>query len=178
MYLQQRQQPRTGALFQQNLIMDQSQFLALIAEHQGIIIKICRLYRNSKEDQEDLFQEIVFQLWKSAPSFEGRSKFSTWMYRIALSTAIAGYRRKKPDIYYTPVLPQAQEEQPDADEQRERLFDAVTRLNDADKALITLYLEDLSYQEIAAITGLTENNIGVKLNRIKSKIQQLLNIKQ
>ena len=90
MYLQQRQQPRTGALFQQNLIMDQSQFLALIAEHQGIIIKICRLYRNSKEDQEDLFQEIVFQLWKSAPSFEGRSKFSTWMYRIALSTAIAG----------------------------------------------------------------------------------------
>lgn len=157
--------------------MDQAQFLALITEHQGIILKICRVYRNSKEDREDLFQEIVFQLWKSAPSFEGRAKFSTWMYRIALSTAIASYRKKKPDILYTPMLPHAQEEQQDPGEQRERLFGALTKLNDADKALITLYLEDLSYQEIAAITGLTENNVGVKLNRIKNKIQQLLNIK-
>ncbi|OQP52495.1 RNA polymerase sigma factor [Niastella populi] len=158
--------------------MDQSQFLALIAEHQGIILKICRIYRNTKEDRDDLFQEIVFQLWKSAPSFEGRAKFSTWMYRIALSTAIATYRKKKPAIHYTAVLPYAQEEQVDNGEQRERLYEALARLNDADKALITLYLEDLSYQEIAAITGLSENNVGVKLNRIKNKIQQLLNIKK
>jgi RNA polymerase sigma factor (sigma-70 family) len=86
-------------------------------------------------------------------------------------------RKKKPDIHYTPMLPDAQEEQQDSGEQRERLFDALTKLNDADKALITLYLEDLSYQEISAITGVTENNVGVRLNRIKNKIQQLLNIK-
>lgn len=157
--------------------MDQAQFLALIGEHQGIIQKICRLYRNSTEDREDLFQEIVFQLWKSAPSFEGRARFSTWMYRIALSTAIAHYRKKKPPILYTPILPHAPDEQQEPDERRERLFDALSKLNDADKALITLYLEDLSYQEIATITGMTENNVGVKLNRIKNKIQQLLNNK-
>ena len=157
--------------------MDQSQFLALIGEHQGIIHKICRVYRDSKEDREDLFQEIVFQLWKSAPTFEGRAKFSTWMYRIALSTAIANYRKKKPNILYTPILPNPKEEQQETDEQRERLFDALTKLKDADKALITLYLEDLSYQEIALITGITETNVGVKLNRIKNKIQQLLNIR-
>jgi RNA polymerase sigma factor (sigma-70 family) len=157
--------------------MDQSQFLALIGEQQGIIHKICRVYRDSKEDREDLFQEIVFQLWKSAPTFEGRAKFSTWMYRIALSTAIANYRKKKPNILYTPILPNPKEEQQETDEQRERLFDALTKLKDADKALITLYLEDLSYQEIALITGITETNVGVKLNRIKNKIQQLLNIR-
>jgi RNA polymerase sigma-70 factor (ECF subfamily) len=157
--------------------MDQAQFLALTAEHQGIIHKICRLYRDTKEDREDLFQEIVFQLWKSAPTFDNRARFSTWMYRIALSTAIANFRKKKPDILYTPVLPNAQEEQQEPGEQRERMFGALARLNDADKALIMLYLEDLSYREIAAITGMTETNIGVKLNRIKNKIQQLLNLK-
>lgn len=157
--------------------MDQAEFIALIDKHQGIIHKICRVYRNSKEDREDLFQEIVFQLWKSAPSFEGKSQFSTWMYRVALSTAMASYRKKKPEILYAPSLPNIQTEQPETDEQRERLFAALAQLNDSDKALITLYLEGLSYREIAAITGITETNVGVKLSRIRTKIQQLLNIK-
>lgn len=154
--------------------MDEAQFLRFINQHQGIIFKICRLYRDSKEDREDLFQEIVFQLWKSAPAFEGKAKFSSWMYRISLSTAIATFRRKKPDIIYTQTLPDEQEAQQEPGEQREQLFTALKKLNDADKALITLYLEDLSYQEIAEITGITETNAGVKLNRIKKKIQQLL----
>jgi RNA polymerase sigma factor (sigma-70 family) len=159
------------------MIMEETHFLELLDQHQGIIHKICRLYRDSKEDREDLFQEIVFQLWRSAPTFEGRSKFSTWMYRIALSTAIASFRKKKPDILYTAVLPHVTESHPEPDEQRERLFAALTKLSDADKALITLYLEDLSYQEIADITGINETNVGVKLNRVKNKIQQLLNTK-
>ncbi|WP_257669802.1 RNA polymerase sigma factor [Parapedobacter tibetensis] len=154
--------------------MDETLFLRLINEHQGIIHKICRLYRDSKEDREDLFQEIVFQLWKSLPSFKGKAKFSTWMYRIALSTAIAAFRKKRPDIRYTASLPDEQGEQPEQSEQRERLFEALKKLNDVDKALITLYLEDLTYQEIAEVSGITENNVGVKLNRIKNKIQQLL----
>jgi RNA polymerase sigma factor, sigma-70 family len=156
--------------------MDQEQFLHHISQHQGIIHKICRLYRHSKEDREDLFQEIVFQLWKSVPGFEGASRFSTWMYRVALSTAMAGFRKKQPDIFYTHELPHTHEE-PEPDDQRERLFNALAQLNDGDKALITLYLEGLTYREIADITGITQMHVGVKLNRVKTKIQQLLNIK-
>lgn len=154
--------------------MEEARFLQLIGAHQGIIHKICRLYRNSPEDREDLFQEIVFQLWKSLPGFNGKSAFSTWLYRIALSTAISTFRKRKPDIRYTEVLPDKASEPDEQDEQRERLFEALRQLNDADKALIALYLEGLSYQEIAEISGITESNAGVRLNRIKQKIQQLL----
>jgi RNA polymerase sigma factor (sigma-70 family) len=154
--------------------MEEAPFLQLIDQHQGIIHKICRLYRDSSEDREDLFQDIVYQLWKSAPAFEGRSKFSTWMYRVALSVAITAYRKKKPAIRYTATLPEKHEAAEDPDEQREQLFKALKQLDDGDKALIALYLEGLNYQEMAEITGLTDNNVGVKLNRIKKKIQQLL----
>jgi RNA polymerase sigma factor (sigma-70 family) len=154
--------------------MEEAPFLQLIDQHQGIIHKICRLYRDSMEDREDLFQDIVYQLWKNAPAFEGRSKFSTWMYRVALSTAITAYRKKKPAIRYTETLPEKHEAAEEPDEQREQLFKALKQLDDGDKALITLYLEGLNYQEMAEITGLTDNNVGVKLNRIKKKIQQLL----
>ena len=154
--------------------MEEVQFLQLIRQHQGIIHKICRLYRDTPEDRQDLFQEIVFQLWKSVPAFSSQSAFSTWMYRVALSTAIATFRKKKPDIRYMPLVPEEQEAGEEPNEQREQLLEALRKLNDADKALITLYLEDLSYQEIATVTGLSENNVGVKLNRIKTKIQQLL----
>ena len=156
--------------------MEEAPFLQLIDQHQGIIHKICRLYRDSPEDREDLFQDIVFQLWKNAPAFEGRSKFSTWMYRVALSAAISAYRKKKPAIRYTPTLPERSDTTSAPDEQRELLFNALKQLDDGDKALIALYLEGLSYQEIAVITGITENNVGVKLTRIKKKIQQLLKI--
>ena len=154
--------------------MQEAEFLELIDRHQGIIHKICRLYRDIKEDREDLFQEIVFQLWKSAPTFENRAKFSTWMYKVALSTAIAAYRKKSPAIKYLPDLPERPEAPRETDEQIVQLFDAVKQLNDSDKALIVLYLEDLSYKEIAEITGITENNVGVRLKRIKDKIQQLI----
>jgi len=154
--------------------MDETQFLHLINTHQAILHKICRLYRDTPQDREDLFQEIVFQLWRSVPSFQGKAKFSSWMYRIALNTAILPFRKKRPDIRYTDRLPDSPEEPDEPDEQQEQLLHALKQLNDADKALITLYLEDLSYKEIAEITGITENNVGVKLNRIKNKIQQLL----
>ena len=156
--------------------MNETQFIQHIDRHQGIIHKICRLYRDSPEDREDLFQEIVFQLWKSIPTFSNEAAFSTWMYRVALSTAIVAFRKKKPQIIYTPVLPDKPETLQEHD-QSEQLFVALKKLNDDEKALITLYLEELSYKEIAAITGITENNVGVKLNRIKNKIQQLLKIK-
>ena len=156
--------------------MDETQFLALIKEHQGIIHKICRLYRDVREDREDLFQEITFQLWKSHQTFKNEAKISTWIYRIALNTAIATFRKKKQAIEYCPVLPDLAEEQPDEALalRQERLFTALKKLDDGDKAIITLYLEDLTYQQIADITGISENYVGVKLNRIKIKLQNLL----
>ena len=152
--------------------MDELQFIQQIDQHQHILHKICRLYRDSKEDREDLFQEMVLQLWKAAPSFEGRSKFSTWMYRIALSTALLDFRKKRPPVSYPEILPDRPEHQPEQSMEAEQLMEALKKLEDADKALITLYLEDLSYQEIAEITGISENYVGVKLNRIKTKLQK------
>lgn len=155
--------------------MKDAEFIALINQHQAILHKICTLYRDSKEDREDLFQEIVFQLWKSIEKFEGRSGFSTWMYRIALSTAMAVFRKKKAPIFYTDELPEMKEKVEELSDQQEQFLAALKKLNDAEKAFITLYLEDLSYKEIAAIIGITENNVGVKMNRIKTKLQQILN---
>ena len=156
--------------------MSEKQFLALIAQHQGIIHKICRLYRDSTEDREDLFQEIMFQLWHSFPSFEGRSKITSWMYRIALNTALASFRKKKPDISYPNILPDYAADQPNELEamQKEKLWAVLKKLDDPEKALIALYFEDIGYAEISAITGISENHVGVKLNRIKIKIQKLI----
>jgi RNA polymerase sigma factor (sigma-70 family) len=154
-------------------MMEESAFLQQIDQHQGIIHKICRLYRDSPEDREDLFQEIVFQLWKTKHTFQGKAKFSSWMYKVALSTAIATFRKKKPAIIYTPQLPdlpQTEEE----DQQRQQLFAALKQLDDADKALMALYLDDLSYEEIAEITGISENYVGVKLTRIRNRIIKIL----
>lgn len=156
--------------------MNETAFLTLMAEHQGIIHKICRLYRDSREDREDLFQEITFQLWKSFPSFKGNSLISTWLYRIALNTAIASYRREKPTIDYVETLPEFAEEPQNEDLilRQERLLTAMKQLSESEKAIIALYLDDLSYLQIAEILGISENNVGVKINRIKTKIQQLL----
>lgn len=156
--------------------MDEPQFLKLINEHQGIIYKICQVYRDIKEDREDLFQEITFQLWKSRLTFKNDSKISTWIYRIALNTAIATFRKKRHSVEYLPSLPDFPEETANENMalRQERLFAALKQLDDSDKAIITLYLEDLSYQQIADIIGISENYVGVKLNRIKAKIQKII----
>ena len=156
--------------------MNETAFLTLMAEHQGIIHKICRLYRDSREDREDLFQEITFQLWKSFPSFKGNSLISTWLYRIALNTAIASYRKEKPTIDYVETLPEfaVVHQYEELILRQERLLTAMKQLSESEKAIIALYLDDLSYLQIAEILGISENNVGVKINRIKTKIQQLL----
>lgn len=158
--------------------MSEKHFLEQVNRHQAIIHKICRLYRDSFEDREDLFQEIMFQLWQSFPSFEGKSKITSWMYRIALNTALASFRKHKPDIAFTDNLPEYAEAASNEEQelQKEKLLAALKKLDDTEKAIIALYFEDMSYGEIAAITGISENYVGVKLNRIKTKIQKLLNI--
>ena len=155
----------------------QDAFLKIIGLHQSIIHKVCRMYRDDREDQQDLFQEIVYQLWKSYPNFRGDSKISTWMYRIALNTAIATYRKQKISIDRTDIIPDQfhPTDQPETSENHERLFAALRKLSDSEKAIISLFLEDYSYQEISTITGISENYVGVKLNRIKEKLKIILN---
>lgn len=152
-------------------------FLQTIKEHQNIIHKISRMYRNTKEDQQDLFQEIVFQLWRAFPGFRQESKVSTWIYRIALNTAIAVYRKSKVSISLSDDLPEHADLETDISEQEELMYKALRQLNDSEKALISLYLEDYSYHEIADITGISENYVGVRLNRIKEKLKSILNKK-
>lgn len=152
-------------------------FLKIVEENQGIIYKVCKMYRDTKEDQEDLFQEIVLQLWKAYPKFRNESKVSTWMYRIALNTAIVTFRKNKVELEFRESIPnkdyhlnysEAQSEN------EERLFGAIRTLDKAERSLIALYLEDYSHREIAVITGITENYVGVKISRIKEKLKNIL----
>jgi RNA polymerase sigma factor (sigma-70 family) len=154
----------------------EKEFVALIHRYQKIIHKICRLYRDGKEDQEDLFQEIVYQLWKSYPGFKGTAKISSWIYRIALNTAIVVYRKPRVAVDFYQELPEQHlpSHESTTSENEERLFLALRKLSDSEKAVISLYLEDFSYQEIAAITGISEGNVGVRLNRIKNKLKEIL----
>ena len=153
-------------------------FLKMIDENQNIIHKISRMYRDSPEDQEDLFQEIVFQLWKAYPNYRKESKVSTWMYRISLNTAIVTFRKKKVTInfqetYPEKIHPSSSEE---LSENETRMYEALRKLSSAEKAIISLFLDDYSYQEIGEIIGISENYVAVKINRIKNKLRNLLNL--
>ncbi|SFH48626.1 RNA polymerase sigma factor [Pedobacter insulae] len=156
--------------------MSEREFLTMIQDNQRIIHKVCRIYRDSPEDREDLFQEIVFQLWRSYPSFRGGSKSSTWLYRVALNTAMASFRKNKPNVISAEYLPDIQFEDInyEGNERQEKLLASIRQLSEPDRALIALYLDELSYQQIAGILGISENNVGVKLNRIKLKLQKLI----
>ncbi|RFS20770.1 sigma-70 family RNA polymerase sigma factor [Chitinophaga silvatica] len=157
--------------------MEEAQFLTMIQTFQPMLYKICRVYRPSRQDQEDLFQEIIYQLWKSQHSFKGNSQIKTWIYKVAINTALTDFRKKKPDIRYTDQIPDTESEFSNSDStNQETLFiEALQQLTDGEKTIITLYLESFSYKEIAGILGISENNVGVKINRIKIKLQNILN---
>lgn len=154
-------------------------FIEMINEHRGIIYKVCQLYCQDKEYQKDLFQEIVLQLWKSFPSFRNEAKRSTWMYRIALNTAITSFRKEK-KIPPQRTISSAEFEipdlgsNPDDHEHMGLLKRAIERLSQIEKAIILLYLEEKSYQEIGEIMGITKTNAGVKINRIKIKLEGII----
>jgi len=155
--------------------MSNEEFLNAIHSNQGIIHKISAFYRDSKEDREDLFQEIVYQLWKSYPKFKGRSKFSTWLYRIALNTAMASFRKRKADVRATDKLPERYGTKPDENPNREILFRAIGQLGDTEKAIISMYLDGFDNAEMAEVMGISKNHLGVRLNRIKNKLRTILN---
>jgi len=155
-------------------------FLQLVKEHQKMIHKVCNLYCHSPYEREDLFQEIVVQLWKGYPKFRGDEKFSTWLYRVALNTAIAGLRKKEKNIAYVDpsVLPTALQNLNDNNpeqEQLQQLYEAIRKLGEIDRAVVMLYLEDKSYEEMEEVLGISQNNLRVKMNRIKEKLRKLTN---
>lgn len=153
----------------------EQQFLTYIETHQGLLYKVCRAYGADREAQRDLYQEIVLQLWRAFPRFDGRVLWSTWAYRIALNVAITQRRRRRvPTLELSERPDTAMPDPAGAHESLEVLYRAIAQLNDAEKALILLHLDDLPYSEIAEITGLTENHVGVKLSRIKSKLKTLI----
>lgn len=125
-----------------------------------------------------MFQEIVLQLWKSFPTFRGESKLSTWMYRIALNTAISGFRKKRiTTTELSSISYQLQDiATPLQEEEMKALYAAIEKLTDVEKSIILLYLEDKPYDEIADITGITANYVAVKMNRIKEKLRKLIKI--
>lgn len=155
--------------------MSEIEFLQLLSTNQGIIGKVCSIYSNRKEDYEDLFQEITYHAWKGYKNFRGDAKFSTWLYRIALNTAISSLRKKRPAIDLMPSVPDINFDHPsEKNEQHQQLLSAIKQLNEGERAIIALYLDEMSYQEIAEIIGISENNVGVKINRIKNKLHQIL----
>ncbi|MCK3685828.1 sigma-70 family RNA polymerase sigma factor [Maribellus sp. YY47] len=152
------------------------EFSERISEHQGIIHKVTMIYADSPADREDLFQEICLQLWRSYARFRGEAKFSTWMYRVALNTAISNVRKNKnkPGHEFLNENVQLSDEgQSDLDQVR-LLFRAVAALNRIDKAIILLWLDEKSYDEIATIMGTSKSNVSVKLVRIKRRLEALI----
>jgi RNA polymerase sigma-70 factor (ECF subfamily) len=154
------------------------QFLENIGKNQGILHKVVSIYENDPEDKKDLFQEILYQLWKSYPRFEARSAFSTWMYRIALNTALLRQRKKYVSHKGDSELSREIIQNPGEQEKKISLYMAIDQLNRIDKAICLLYLEQKNYREIAGIMGMSKNNIGVRINRIKKQLKKVLDYEQ
>lgn len=162
----------------------QQQFEQIIAEHNGILYKIGRTYTNNPSDFDDLYQDMLVQVWQALPSFKQASKLSTWLYRVCLNTALL-YQRKDRKKVPTSSSQEFLVEFPDNSAQSlqqvqqreskiELLYDCIYGLPRLDRAIILLHLEKKKYEEIAHIVGLEANHIGVKLSRIKQALKQAL----
>ena len=158
----------------------ESKFLVDFEKNQNIVHKICRIYTTNQDAHNDLFQEVTIQLWKNYSKFRGEAKFSTWMYRVALNTAISLYRKstrtiKTLDISDVSYKVQSLEYDDTEEQQLKSLYKAIQGLSDIEKALIFLYLENKPYKEISEALGITQVNARVKMNRAKDKLRNILN---
>ncbi len=149
-------------------------FIDIIQENEGLIYKIARTYTDTKQDRQDLYQEIVYQLWKSFPSFRNESKMSTWIYRIGLNTSIGWMNKEKREIRIIPLTEEDSNEPDEKDsvseERIEVMYGLIRKLNTIDKGIILLYLEGKNYEEIASFTGFSVTNVGTRLGRIRQKL--------
>lgn len=152
-------------------------FLALLNAHRGVIHRISRTYATGSVDRQDLFQEIVYQLWRSFPSYRRDSSPITWLYRVALNTALTAHRRRtrRPRLVPLEAVPEPAAPPAEADDPEAAvLHRAIGRLEEIERALLMCYLEDLSYARIGEILGISESNVGVRLTRIRTKLRELV----
>lgn len=149
-----------------------AEFVHLLLQHQNLVHKICRSYCPLAEDRRDLFQEIALQLWRAYPNFRSEAKESTWVYRIALNVAISGLRKTPPPTaQMAETFYQLSNPEQDTAARVEQLYQAMYTLSDVEKALLLLYFEEKTTDEIAELTGFTSNNVRVKMHRIREKLK-------
>jgi RNA polymerase sigma factor (sigma-70 family) len=156
----------------------EQEFLSRTEKHKGILYKVSKMYMDNPADQEDLFQEIICQLWKANDSFKGESQFSTWMYRVAVNTAIVFLKKEKRKVdKYEIASENIKDDEGDSDikeSQLEHFYKAVQKLEKIDKAIIFYQLEGFSHKEIGDNLGISEGNARVKLNRAKEKLKEII----
>ena len=162
---------------------DEAGFLKLIEENRPRILKVCRVYAWNAADRDDLYQEILFQIWRALPGLKQDTHANTWLYRIAINTSISFVRRRAarggPALalnheQLTHHIESRQTRDDGAEEQLAQLYAAIARLNEVEKALVTLFLEDFSYDEMAEVLGLSASHVGVMLHRAKKKLLTLM----
>lgn len=153
------------------------EFIGLIQEHSKLIFKICYIYASDNDELNDLYQETVINLWRSHNRFQGNSKYSTWLYRICLNTCVSYVRQKKRKPSTIPITIEVENisEVESKLEQIQELYKLINKLSKMEKAIIMLYLDEKSYDEIAEIMGITRGNVSVKLNRLKGKLKEMSN---
>ena len=151
---------------------NKNNFIEIISENEKIILKITSFYTDNKQDAEDLYQETVLNLWKAFKNFKNQSKISTWIYRIALNTAVTQIRKNKKQPKKTTLNEQIQEINIEKHNNLlDKLHKQIRKLNELEKALILLYLENKNYETISEITGLSETNVATRISRIKQKLK-------
>ena len=162
---------------------DEHKFLELVNENRNRILRVCRVYSWHSADQDDLYQEILFQIWRSLPALKEQQFANTWLYRVAINTAISFVRKRasRSDriVHFEPAdltrtIESRQTPEEDNDDRMAGLYTAIFKLDPLEKALVTLFLEDFTYEQIAEATGISANNVGVMLHRAKKKLSCLM----
>lgn len=156
--------------------MSEEFFKSYVEENMSLIMHLCRAYARDEESLKDLVQEVTLQLWRSHKSFKGNSQRSTWVYRVTLNVCLSHSKKlkRRPETVPLEWGSGRTEEYDPEQEQIEKLYKGIKQLNESDRAIILLYLEDKSYKEMSDILGITVSNVGVKVNRLKERLKQLI----
>ena len=162
---------------------DEHKFLELVTENRNKILRVCRVYAWNSADQDDLYQEIMFQIWRGLPALNEKQFANTWLYRVAINTAISFVRKRasRSDrvVHFehadlTRAIESRQTTEENTDDRIANLYTAIYKLDPLEKALVTLFLEDFTYEQIAEATGINANHVGVMLHRAKKKLSGLM----
>lgn len=163
--------------------VNEHKFLELVNENRNRILRVCRVYSWNSADQDDLYQEILFQIWRGLPALEEKQFANTWLYRVSINTAISFVRKRtsrSDRVVYvehadlTSAIESRQITEESSDDRMANLYTAIFKLDPLEKALVTLFLEDFTYEQMAEVTGISSSNVGVMLHRAKKKLSGLM----